>query len=29
METVGVNIKTATGELKDMDVILDELGARW
>ena len=29
MFKVGVNIKTASGELKDMDVILDELGARW
>lgn len=27
--TVGVNIKDANGELKDMDTILDELGAKW
>lgn len=26
---VGVNIKDANGELKDMDVILNELGAKW
>jgi len=26
---VGVNIKTANGDLKDMDDILDEVGARW
>jgi TP901 family phage tail tape measure protein len=29
MEKVGVSIKDASGQLKDMDVILDELGARW
>lgn len=29
MLAVGVNIKDATGNLKDMDVILDELGVRW
>ncbi len=29
MATVGVNIKDASGQLKDMDQILDELGARW
>ena len=27
--TVGVNIKNSNGELKDMDVILNELGNRW
>ena len=27
--TVGVNIKKANGDLKDMDEILDELGDRW
>lgn len=26
---VGINIKDANGQLKDMDRILDELGARW
>ena len=26
---VGVNIKDANGDLKDMDIILDELGAKW
>jgi len=26
---VGVNIKDANGDLKDMDTILDELGAKW
>lgn len=29
LATVGVNIKTASGDLKDMDDILNELGARW
>ena len=29
LETVGVNILTANGELKNMDSILDELGERW
>lgn len=29
MEQVGVDIKDASGQLKDMDVILDELGATW
>lgn len=29
MKRAGVNIKTATGELKDMDVILNELGTTW
>jgi TP901 family phage tail tape measure protein len=29
LATVGVNIKTTNGDLKDMDDILDEVGARW
>lgn len=29
LSVVGVNIKNASGELKSMDTILDELGARW
>lgn len=29
LNTVGVNIKTTSGELKDMDTILDELGEKW
>ena len=29
LATVGVNIKTTNGELKDMDDILDEVGVRW
>ena len=29
LSAVGVNIKTASGELKDMDTILDELGSKW
>jgi TP901 family phage tail tape measure protein len=29
LATVGVSIKTANGELKDMDDILDEVGVRW
>ena len=29
LQTVGVNIKDANGELKDMDTILDQTGARW
>lgn len=29
LATIGVNIKNANGELKDMDDILDELGAKW
>ena len=29
MEKVGVSIKDASGNLKDMDIILDELGTRW
>ena len=26
---VGINIKDASGGLKDMDVILNEMGAKW
>lgn len=29
LQKVGVNIKDANGELKDMDTILDQTGARW
>lgn len=29
LETVGVNIKDASGNLKDMDTILDETAAKW
>lgn len=29
MAAVGVNIKDSNGALKDMDIILDELGMRW
>lgn len=29
LKAVGVDIKTASGELKDMDTILDELGQKW
>lgn len=29
LDKVGVNIKTATGEVKDMDQILDEVGEKW
>ena len=29
LEKMGINIKTASGEVKDMDDILDELGAKW
>lgn len=29
LEKIGINIKTASGEVKDMDDILDELGAKW
>ena len=29
LDKVGVNIKTTSGELKGMDVILDELGPKW
>lgn len=29
LEAVGVNIKNEAGELKDMDDILDEIGAKW
>jgi hypothetical protein len=26
---VGINIKTSSGDLKDMDDILDEMGNKW
>ena len=29
LEKVGINIKTQSGNLKDMDDILDEMGAKW
>lgn len=29
LESVGISIFTATGELKNMDTILDEMGAKW
>jgi hypothetical protein len=29
LNAVGVNIKDINGEVKDMDVILDELGSKW
>lgn len=29
LESVGVNIKNEAGQLKDMDDILDEIGAKW
>jgi hypothetical protein len=29
MAAVGVNIKDASGGLRDMDSILDDLGGRW
>lgn len=29
LEAVGVNVKNEAGELKDMDEILDEIGAKW
>lgn len=29
LNKVGINIKTATGEVKDMDQILDETGEKW
>ena len=29
LESIGVNIKDATGQVKDMDVILDEMGNKW
>ena len=29
LATVGINIKEQNGELKDMDQILDEMGAKW
>jgi TP901 family phage tail tape measure protein len=29
LNTVGINIKDVNGEMKDMDKILDEMGAKW
>jgi TP901 family phage tail tape measure protein len=29
LNKVGVNIKDTNGELKDMDIILNEIGAKW
>lgn len=29
LDAVGVNIKDSSGELKDMDTILDEIGSKW
>ena len=29
LNSVGINIKGANGEIKDMNVILDEMGAKW
>ena len=29
LNKVGINIKTASGEIKSMDTILDELGSKW
>jgi TP901 family phage tail tape measure protein len=29
LETIGVNIKDQSGNLKEMDTILDELGTKW
>ena len=29
LETIGVNIKDQNGDLKEMDTILEEIGARW
>ncbi len=29
LKTVGIDIKDATGNLKDMDVVLKEIGAKW
>ena len=29
LSKVGINIKTASGEIKSMDTILDELGSKW
>ena len=29
LNAVGINIKTTSGEMKDMDVILNEMGAKW
>lgn len=29
LKTIGIDIKDASGNLKDMDIILDELGGKW
>ena len=29
LQTIGVNIKDSNGELKDMDIILEDIGAKW
>lgn len=29
LKAVGIDVKNTSGELKDMDIILDELGAKW
>jgi hypothetical protein len=29
LETVGISIKDTNGQMKDMDIILDEMGAKW
>lgn len=29
LESIGINIKDSTGQLKDMDLILDEMGTKW
>jgi TP901 family phage tail tape measure protein len=29
LEKVGINIKDSAGNLKDMDIILDEMGKKW
>jgi hypothetical protein len=29
LSKVGINIKDANGQLKDMDIILDEMGTKW
>jgi hypothetical protein len=29
LQSVGINIKTSAGELKQMDIILDEMASKW
>jgi hypothetical protein len=29
LRTVGVNILDATGQLRDMGIVIDELGGKW